>query len=180
MPNNASNTARLQDKINIVLSTHPAILYLPMFTRYIPSFLVIKSRASCKFSIFWACTLGFLLYLPTLFWDSTSNSIIRQRPSEKSSPISLMLCPESCFFRCSLHHLVKVFFWILFHSASIAASDKLMAASFSIAFSGWSLQACKNNYYWTKLQLINLHFQYKSYFKRTVSLIIILDCTLPA
>ena len=107
---------------------------LPILTRYIFSFFMIKSKASSIFSILCACTRGFLLYLPTFFWDKTSSSIIRRMPSEKSWLNSLMQNSGPCFLRCSLHHRVNVFFWILFHSASIAASDKIKS-SFTMGFS---------------------------------------------
>ena len=79
---------------------------------------MMKSRAVSRFSIRWACTRGFLLYLPTFFWESTSSRVMSLIPSLKSVARSSISAP--CFFKCSLHHLQHSTAWI--HSTAMLAS----------------------------------------------------------
>ena len=97
--------------------------------------LSIKSSATVTFSIFICLKLGLLLNLPHLFWLKTSNRAISLRPSAKSvssEPMRLFT-----HFKCSLHHLVKVFFWIFFHVASAASSLSVAGMSSSLSCSCW-------------------------------------------
>ena len=81
------------------------------------------------FSSFWVRKFGRLLTCLNFFPDSTSISAISRSPSEKSvsrSAIALLTV-----LRCSLAHLVKVFFWIIFHCASSASSRSVVDISSS-------------------------------------------------
>jgi hypothetical protein len=103
-------------------------IYSPIFMILIPSF----SRnfiATETFSNFCERNVGRLLCLLIFFCDNTSMRAIRRKPSDKSvSKLPIFL---STIFRCSFAHLVKVFCWIFFQTASSAKSRSASISSSS-------------------------------------------------
>lgn len=90
-------------------------LYSPIFTSRMFS-LSINLSAMEIFSIFCGLNEGFLLNLAIFLCERTCRRPMSFNPSRRS--VSKLYMYLFTHFRCSLHHLVNVFCWIFFHSAS--------------------------------------------------------------